>query len=391
MALAWRGLMWLALLAPFFYLSYGFANWVTGLREGVPAVVFGWERAIPFIAWSIVPYWSTNLFYALSFFISTTREELDAHARQLFSAQVLCIAGFLLFPLRASFDRPEIHGAPAWLFQALLSFDKPFNQAPSLHVALTAILWARYSAHFRGPALWLVRASMIAAALSTLTTFQHHFIDLPTGLLVGLIVMAERVTAIYATASLLLAAAALRIGGFAYLALWPAVALGFVAVVYTLRKPEWFSKRSPIARAILAPHWAGVWVHARLRTRGHEMAHEIADGVWIGRAMSRRERDALGIRSIVDVAAELPVDRRGAEYRFIPMLDLAEPTAGQLDAAVRAIAQFENARPTLVHCALGYSRSAKSVIAWLDASGRAESRAAAAAMVRSRRPQVVLE
>jgi len=73
-ALHLRGLMWLALLALFFYISYGFANWVTSLRANVPSIVFGWERAIPFIAWSIVPYWSTNLLYGLSLFIATTLE-----------------------------------------------------------------------------------------------------------------------------------------------------------------------------------------------------------------------------------------------------------------------------------------------------------------------------
>ena len=32
----------------------------------------------------------------------------------------------------------------------LAGFDQPFNQAPSLHLSLTVILWARHSAHLTG-------------------------------------------------------------------------------------------------------------------------------------------------------------------------------------------------------------------------------------------------
>ncbi len=35
-------------------------------------------------------------------------------------------------------------GAPALLFNALRGFDQPFNQAPSLHIALAVILWDWY-------------------------------------------------------------------------------------------------------------------------------------------------------------------------------------------------------------------------------------------------------
>ena len=46
--------LWLAFLAPFFYLTYGTANWLASLREDVPNLAFGWEHRIPFLAWTIV-------------------------------------------------------------------------------------------------------------------------------------------------------------------------------------------------------------------------------------------------------------------------------------------------------------------------------------------------
>ncbi|MGH9720215.1 MAG: serine/threonine protein phosphatase, partial [Bryobacteraceae bacterium] len=165
-----RPCAWLAFLAPLFYLSYGFANWVTGLRGSVPSVVFGWESHIPFLAWTIVPYWSTNLLYAASLFVCRDRRELDTHGQRLLTVQILSVAGFLLFPLRFTFDRPETHGLFGAMFDALTSFDKPFNQAPSLHLCITAILWVKYSAHLNRVPLRLMQAWLVLTGLSTLTT-----------------------------------------------------------------------------------------------------------------------------------------------------------------------------------------------------------------------------
>jgi hypothetical protein len=183
----WRwALLWLTGLTPFFFVSYGFANWLTGLRRDVPSLVFGWEHRIPFVACTILPYWSIDLLYALSLFVCRTRRELTTHARRLVAAQLISISAFLLFPLRFTFERPQVNGLFGWMFDALSGFDKPFNQAPSLHLSLTAILWVKYSQHLRGGMRWVMRVWMILVGVSTVTTYQHHFIDLPTGIWVGL-------------------------------------------------------------------------------------------------------------------------------------------------------------------------------------------------------------
>src|SRR5579871_6206133 len=128
--------LWLLGLGPFFFATYALANWVTSLRAEIPSLVFTWEHQTPFLAWTIVPYWSLDLLYAVSLFICRTRTELNAHAKRLLAAQLISVFAFLLFPLRFTFDRPQPLGIFGSMFDVLAAFDKPFNQAPSLHVSL---------------------------------------------------------------------------------------------------------------------------------------------------------------------------------------------------------------------------------------------------------------
>ena len=95
-----RATLWLAGLGAFFYAGYGFTNWLASLRRDVPVVVFGWESAVPFLAWTIIPYWSTNLLFILSLYLCRSRRELDVQARRLLSAQAIAFVFFVAVPLR---------------------------------------------------------------------------------------------------------------------------------------------------------------------------------------------------------------------------------------------------------------------------------------------------
>jgi len=400
----------LAGVGAFFFASYTFANAVTARRAHVPSIVFGWEHQIPFIAWTIIPYWTTDLFYSIGMFLCRTRAELRTYVTRLRLVQLICVAGFLLFPLRFSFERPAVTGFAGRLFSVLASFDGPYNQAPSLHVALTTILWTTYGKHFHGAVLWLIRLWFVMMALSTLTTYQHHFIDLPTGLAVGLLVLMSvpedsravifaptlddkrlRIGAIYLTAAVICAALAWRYGGAAWILVWPAEALAIVAAIYWIGRPDLFRKENGrVPREVvtlLGPYIAGTWLNARWRTRGRPYA-EIADGVWVGR-LPRRGR---GFESIVDVTAELTARQiaKSIPYRSIPMLDLLVPSLGQIDAGVQAINEFRDRRPTLVCCAQGRSRSVTVIAAWLIASGKAQKVTEAVEFIRERRPDMYL-
>lgn len=411
-----RALAWLLLLGPFFFATYGFANWLASQREGVGAVVFAWERAIPFIPWTIVPYWSIDLLYALSLFVCTTRRELDRHAQRLLAAQVIAIFFFVAVPLRFTFERPAADGVFGALFAALGSFDKPFNQAPSLHIALLILIWVRLAAHVPSRiGRWVLHSWMLLIGVSVLTTYQHHFIDLPTGLAAGFFALwvlpddarsplrgmkltrdphARRLALAYAAGAFVLAFLAYFGGAWLWMA-WPAGALAIVALNYGLVGARGFQKdaagqHTVGSRGLLAPYLVAARVNSRLWTRNGATSVEVVDGVSIGRIPGTRELSAF--RAVVDLAPEVSCAHPGDRaYRHIEVLDLTPPDESALRVAASAIEDARRHGRVLVCCALGYSRSAAAVAAWLLITGRAATAEDAAAMVRRARPGIVLQ
>jgi membrane-associated phospholipid phosphatase len=409
-----RAACWLLFLGPFFFLTYGTANLVASLRTDVGSVVFGWERHVPFLPWTIVPYWSIDAFYGLSLFMCTTRSELDTHGKRLLTAQIVAVACFLLVPLRFAFARPEIDGFAGFLFDSLTSFDKPFNQAPSLHIALLVILWPLYTRHVPGWGRWPLHVWFALVGISVLTTYQHHFIDVPTGVLLGFLCLwvwpehdvsplsrvvltddrqRRRMAARWTAAAAAMAGLAAAFGGVGLWLLWPSVSFTLVAANYAVVGAGGFQKRpdgsmSLGAQALLAPYLLAAWVNSRLWTRHDRPSIHVRDGVSLGRFPSRA--DAAGFDAVIDLCAELPGRSVGASSHAIPLLDLVTPTPEQLREAARRIEIARAKGTTLVCCALGYSRSAAAVASWLLATGRAATPDGAIAQVRAVRPRIVL-
>jgi hypothetical protein len=411
-----RAVAWLAFLGPFFFASYGFANWLASRRTGVGSVAFTWERSIPFVPWTIVPYWSIDLLYALSPFLCTTRRELDRHAQRLLTVQVVSVVCFIVWPLRFSFPHPAATGLFGALFIALGSFDKPFNQAPSLHIALLVVIWVCLARHCPARWRWLLHSWMALIGVSVLTTYQHHFIDLPTGLAVGFAALwilpdegtspltgmeltrdprRLRLAAFYAIGAITLAVLSTS-GGIELWLLWPATALVIVALNYAAIGVRGFQKSDDgrlrvAAWGLLLPYIAGAWLNSRLWTRLHPGHADVIDGVSIGRIPSGRDLARSTLAAVVDLAAELPCGSRAdLFYRSIPVLDLTVPDVETLRETVAAIEEARRHGSTLVCCGLGYSRSAIAVIAWLLSTHRAETIEKAVSMVRSARPAIVL-
>ena len=410
-----RATAWLLFLGPFFFLSYGAANnWSAGLIH-VGSVRFDWERHIPFIGWTIFPYMSIDAFYAASLYICTTRRELDRHALRLMLVTTISVVAYFLFPLRCELVRPATAGITGTLFALLSGLDKPFNQAPSLHIGLLVILWVTYARHLRGAAGWLLHGWFVLIAISVLTTYQHHALDGLTGLITGLVGLylfpdrswrrraaawtdrrRSRLAALYSGAGVVCAALAWWAGGWAWLLAWPATSLLLVGLAYAGMGHDIFQKwqgtQSLAAYWLLMPYRWGAWLSSRWFTRHAPASGQVVAGLWIGRAPGRADWTHLNAGAVLDLTAEFNASHRARaqHYRCIPMLDLVAPSAATLRHAVNALDCAWAHPPVLVHCALGYSRSALVVAAWLLRHGHAATPHQAIALVRAARPGVVL-
>lgn len=396
-----RAALWLAFLAPFFYLSYGFANWLASRREDVGSIVFAWEHSIPFLAWTIVPYWSINLFYGLSLLLNDSRQGVDRLAGRYLTAQIVAVACFILFPLTLTFVRPATSGLPGFLFAVLGGFDKPFNQAPSLHIALLVIIWDHWRHRLGGLLLPLWHGWCLLIGASVLTTWQHHFIDIPTGALLGFFALwlfpragelpfsgarltsdtkARRLALFYVLGAVLVLAGA-ALGAFffatALILLWPALALAIVAFGYAGAGAKVFQKTaeghvSLASRVLLWPYRLGAGVNAAIWTRNLPPFVAVSDGVFLGRFPTASE--ARGFGTVIDLAAELEKPA-AADCRWIsfPMIDLLPPPVTMLEQAASALESARRGGTVLVCCALGFQRSAGVVAEWLVATGRART------------------
>jgi protein-tyrosine phosphatase/membrane-associated phospholipid phosphatase len=408
----WRqSLLWLLFLAPFFFLTYGQVNHYTASLAQVDSVVFDWERAIPFWPWTIVPYWSIDLLYGLSLFICTSRMELTAHVWRLIAASLAACLGFLLFPLRFSFVRPVSDGLFGWLFQQLEMFDLPYNQAPSLHIILMWLLWLRFYGHTPPRWRWLLHAWFLLIGVSVLTTWQHHFIDVVTGLAVGVVISyclpvnfrwrwrptaSKRSTALAkryyggAAISLLLA---VMIGGFGWFFLWPSLCLLMIGLGYSGLGADVFQKNSagrmsPSARILLAPYQLGARLSFYYFSRRTSASDQIVPGMFLGSF----PRTVPSVDAVLDMTTDWPRSRftLGKSYIACPRLDLVAPSPSELELSVEALNKLAKRGSVLVHCALGLSRSAVVVVAWLVKQGYADNIEQALAMVRAARPSIII-
>lgn len=430
-------LLKLALIGALFYTSYGLSNHYAASLAYVPEVAFAWELGIPFWAWTIVPYWSLNLMYAAAFFLCRNACEQNRYVARLVSAQIIATTCFMLFPLHFGWPKPPTDGLWGWLFDSLVAFDLPYNQAPSLHIALSIIVGAFYWTRFPKIRLpILLWQSLIA--LSVLTTYQHHFIDVPTGALLGWLVLwgipkhgvspfrrpfgtqgrlktseasfceaktnavsfartseasfrEIKITILY-LAGAVLSALPSFFGGVWLWMLWVSVSLSVVAFAYLTGNAAVFQKQadgslSAAATILLLPYLAGVRLNMAYWLRGKAKTAQVRDDVLIG-SVSGISDD---LPAVLDVCAEYPRPRCRGAYRALPLLDMVVPSENDLMQAASLLEALRRQRgKVLTCCALGYGRSAAVVLTWLLVYGGCRDLAQATAELKQDRPQMVL-
>lgn len=428
----WKwGLLYLILLAPFFFITYGFANQYAANLAEVAYIVFDWEKYIPLWPWTIVPYWSIDLFYGLSLLICWNKFELKQHALRLFSAQIISISCFLIFPLKFTFERPELTGFFGLWFDVLMGFDKPFNQAPSLHIVLLVILWDFFRRHVHGHWKYGVDFWAFLIGVSVLTTWQHHFIDIPTGILVGafciwlfpldvrspfkkqiglmLIPKHLKMCVFYLIGSILFAFIAFIFKGIFLWLLYPAISLLMVSLAYLCVRPHFFQKKkngqlTAAAYILFAPYLCAAWLNSRLWTHRHPQDSFIIKiencEIHLGRIP--QQKNLMHYQGVFDCCSELPIaytTHNTKNYDQYLSLDLIPIQADQLDIAVNQFDQLfkhtqqrndQNDSRILIFCALGYSRSTSILCAWLIKHHYANNAEQAIEIVQKGRPWIVL-
>ena len=431
-------LLKLALIGALFYTSYGLSNHYAASLAYVPEITFAWERNIPFWAWTIVPYWSLNLMYAAAFFLCKNACEQNCYVARLVLAQIVATICFMLFPLHFGWPKPPTDGLWGWLFDSLVAFDLPYNQAPSLHIALSIIVGAFYWTRFPKIRLpILLWQSLIA--LSVLTTYQHHFIDVPTGALLGWLVLWAipqhgvspfrrpfgtqgrlktseasfaktseasfreaktspetrsreiKISMLYLAGAVLSALPSFFSGAWLWM-LWVSVSLLVVAFAYLTGNAAVFQKQadgrlSAAATVLLLPYLVGVRLNMVYWLRGKAKTARVRDDVLIGSVSAISD----GLPAVLDVCAEYPRPRYRGSYRVLPLLDMVAPSENDL---VQAALLLETLRrqhgKVLTCCALGYGRSAAVVLTWLLVYGGCRDLAQATAELKQARPQMVL-
>lgn len=405
------GLLWLIFLAPFFFLTYGQVNNYTATLTKIPSFVYSWEKHIPFVPWTIIPYWSIDLFYGLSLFICTTRREQTIHGLRLIAASICACVGFLLFPLKFSFPRPTTDGAFGWMFDSLELFDLPFNQAPSLHIILLWLLWLRFRAHMPTQWRWLLHSWSVLILVSVLTTWQHHFIDVISGFAVGLLVSyllpintrwqwhytgsprSFKMSKNYGLGSIACFALAFLIQGTAWVLLWPSIALLFITLGYLGAGASVFQKTpdgkiSPSATILLLPYRLIAWGTYHYFAKHCRQPSIVNQHIVLG----GRPLYPLQTAAVLDMTCEWPRNSysKGLKYCSQPQIDLLPLSAEDIEQSVHTMDDLAQHGAVYIHCKLGYSRSATVAVAWLVHHGDAQTIDKAVEMVEHARPQVIL-
>ena len=423
-------LLKLALIGALFYTSYGLSNHYAASLAYVPEIAFAWERGIPFWEWTIVPYWSLNLMYAAAFFLCRNACEQNRYVARLVSAQIIATTCFMLFPLHFGWPKPPTDGLWGVMFDSLVAFDLPYNQSPSLHIALSIIVGAFYWTRFPKIRLpILLWQSLIA--LSVLTTYQHHFIDMPTGALLGWLVLWAipqhgvspfrrpfdtqgrlktseasfceaktspatrsreiKIAMLYLAGAVLSALPSLFGGAWLWM-LWVSVSLSVVAFAYLTGNAAVFQKQadgrlSAAATVLLLPYLVGVRLNMAYWLCRKAKTAQVRDGVLIG-SVSGISDD---LPAVLDVCAEYPHPRYRGVYRVLPLLDMVAPSENDLVQAASLLEALRRQHgKVLTCCALGYGRSASVVLTWLLVYGGCRDLAQATAELKQVRPQMVL-
>lgn len=357
-----------------FFIIYHLSGTYAASFEYVPSIYFTFENYIPFLSYTIYPYMSSGLFFVYVFFLCRTPKELEVLSKRILFITIVSGACFLLFPLKQNFIRPDTANV---LFTFLDKYDTPFNQAPSLHIGYAFIFW---SAVGNSKFKILLRSWLCLMAISTLTLYQHHLIDVTSAFALGCVTsllfpyLRERnkqIAKVYLMASALVLNVALFVAEysmfFCIVLLWCVITLILIARAY-YKSDSGFLKNNrgtiSLCNYILyLPYILTYWIMWRF---SRKTIIEIASGIYVGSRISGHQAKRFSQFSdvvVFDLSAELPENsyfRKATEYHCVPMLDIgSSPDSYKEEIASTVLLKLENSGDTgkiYIHCTMGRFR-----------------------------------
>jgi hypothetical protein len=381
--------VWMLFMGILFFLLYGAANQWASLSGAHPSVAMEWEKNIPFIPAFIVPYMSSDLMFIIAFFLPYTRIELRVLAARVLFIILFSVVIFILFPLRFEFDKPHTESF-SFLF-GMLQADLPYNQLPSLHISFAVILWASMKKHLTHTFIrYFVVIWFWLIALSTLFVYQHHFLDLPTGAIVGIVALylirEDKKTALLRSfmtpRSLkmglyyLLGAGISMVFAFIFpqfllIFLWLFIALFGVGIAYAFGINTLLANRnsraSPWQLIAFFPYFLGNYLSWQYYKRKLLLISQVAESVYLGRMPSKNEYKILkekNIGYVINLAIEQQIQKAPLPQIRLAFLDQTIHSPEALHEGVMLI-EANKDQGVFIHCALGLSRSVLLVSAWL--------------------------
>lgn len=377
--------MWVIFMGVLFFILYGAANQYAYIGTPHLSLFMEWERSIPFVPPFIIPYMSSDLMFCGAFLLIQSRLELRVLALRVLAIVTFSVIIFTLFPLQFGFVKPKTDEYE-WLFN-LLSADLPYNQLPSLHISFAIILWASMRNHISNPFVkysiaiwfWLI-------ALSTLLVYQHHFIDIPTGALVGVMAIllidkesiflqgfttprSLKVGLYYLMIAIL--ALAMAFAYYSLISLWLFVSMMMVSVAYGFGFNYLIAGKHAHASwwqwIIFAPYFIGTNLSWRFYKRNLPLMTQVENKVYFGRYPAASEYQILsleGINYVINLALEHQIIHSTIQQIRLPFLDLTIPSPESLHHAVGIIESRKDSG-VYIHCALGLSRSVMVIGAWM--------------------------
>ena len=162
----------------------------------------GLDRNIPVINWMILPYAILYCFYPATLFLCPRddrgRAELAVAMQALIMVTAFCCIIFLILPaeidLRDQIEWDSMSGWEMTLFEFIHFSDNPWNSWPSLHVVhsylLARVMTEWISRNGSESKLWKILLVFLwlewaLLCISIMTTKQHYFFDLVSGVFVA--------------------------------------------------------------------------------------------------------------------------------------------------------------------------------------------------------------